>query len=70
MVTSEQIQGGFTVLQTICEVVREAKKIPSGTIYAQLCGKMDLPTYEKAIQILKNSTVIRQSGDMLHWNVD
>jgi len=70
MATSEQIQGGFQILQAVSEAIREAGKIPSGTLYAVLCDKMDIGTYNKVISILKNSTVIRESGNVLYWNVD
>lgn len=69
MSTTEQIQGGFAVLQAVSEAIREAKAIPSGHLYANICDKINLPTYEKIIQILKNSTVIRESGNVLYWNV-
>lgn len=70
MATTEQINGGFQILQAVSEAVRELGQVSNTKLYAQLCGIMDLSTYEKVIRILKNSTVIRQSGDLLIWNVE
>lgn len=70
MATTEQIQGGFKILQAVTEAIKEVKEIPSGHLYANLCGIMDLQTYERVISILTNSTVIRKQGDLLIWNVE
>lgn len=70
MATTEQIKSGFVILQAISEAIREVKEIPNGKLYSMLCDKMDINTYNKAIQILKNSTVIRESNNVLYWNVE
>lgn len=68
MTTTNQAVAGFQVLQAVAEAIREAKQVPSGTLYAVLMGKLDLATYERIIQTLKNTGLVTESGHMLTWN--
>ena len=49
--------------------VKEAGSIPSGHLYAAICGKIDLNGYKSAIETLKRAGVIREQGHLLIWNV-
>ena len=66
MKTSE-IKAGLEVIKAIAEAIREAKSIPSGTLYAVLMGKLSLEQYEKIISILINAGLVTESGHVLTW---
>ncbi len=55
------------VALVICEAIRQANRIPSGTLYAMLAGKMDLGQYEAFIQAIKNAGLIREEAHGLIW---
>jgi hypothetical protein len=65
--TTEQIKGAFAVLQAVAETIRELKRVPSGVLYAQLQGKMDLTTYNKIIETLKNTGLVKENNFLLEW---
>lgn len=63
----ESIRQAITFIQLLAEAIREAGTIPSGTLYAAVCGKCDLEAYEKAIQTLKNTGLVSERGHVLKW---
>lgn len=65
--TTHELKAGFNIILAVTEAIREARELPSGTLYALLCGKMDLPTYERMIQILKNTKLVEEKAHMLRW---
>ena len=66
-VTSRQVKGAIEILRAVAETIRELKEIPSGHLYAQLMGQMDLPTYTKIIDTLKDAGLVKESGHLLTW---
>ena len=67
MITKEQLKQGFTMLAAVAEAIREAKRIPSGTLYAVLMGKIDVAGYERLIGILKNAGLVDEKHNELIW---
>ncbi len=59
------------VLQAIAavgEAIKSLGSIPSGHLYAQLMGHMDLERYTSIINILKNAELVKEDGfHMLTW---
>lgn len=52
---------------TIAEAIREAGRIPSGTLYAVLMGKIDLEGYGRIIRSLQNAGLIKVVAHELIW---
>ncbi len=67
--TTETIGSALNVLMALADAVKEAGSIPSGHLYAAICGKIDLNGYKSAIETLKRAGVIREQGHLLIWNV-
>lgn len=67
--TRNELHAGLKALAALAEAIRELKTVPSGHLYTQVMGYLDINAYESAIRTLCNAGVIRKSGDMLHWNV-
>jgi hypothetical protein len=55
------------VILAIAEAVRAAKEIPSGHLYAMLCGAIDLPAYRKVLGILQRAGVVEEKGHLVRW---
>jgi len=70
MTKSEELKAAFNTLQTLAEMIRAVGSIQSGVLYAQVCGIMNLQTYEKVIGLLVDSKVIRKDAHLLTWNVN
>lgn len=51
----------------IAEAIREAERIPSGTLYAMLVGKIDLEGYGRIIRSLQNAGLIKVTAHELIW---
>ena len=49
--TKEQIAASLMAVKAVAEAIRELKRVPSGTLYAQVMGVMDLATYERIVLI-------------------
>lgn len=57
-----------TYVLAIAETVRELGEVPSGHLYAQLMGDMDLDTYTSLIQVLEHAGLVRvQPSHLIIW---
>ena len=65
--TSDQVKAAFQMVAAVAEAIREAGEIPSGTLYAVLCSKVDMAGYESIIRTLKNADLVSESAHMLKW---
>ena len=65
--TSKQVAAAFQATAAMAEAIRTLGEVPSGTLYANVCGHMELGTYEKIIQTLKNAGLVSESAHLLRW---
>jgi hypothetical protein len=65
--TTAQVKSTFNALVAISEAIREAGRVPSGTLYAILCGRMDFRTYESLIRTLKHAGLVEEKYNELRW---
>ena len=66
--TKEQIKATLRMVALLGQAIKEAKSIPSGVLYAYLCGNMSIDDYEGAIRLLVKSGVVDKSpGHILTW---
>lgn len=65
--TNEELAAGLNVLRAIADTIRELGSVPSGHLYAQLCGKMTLDTYNSIIRTLCGTGLVKESGHLLTW---
>lgn len=65
--TKEQVSAAFQITALVCEAIREAKRIPSGELYATLMGKMDLETYNKMLATIKRTGLVEERANELIW---
>lgn len=65
--TREDIGRVLAVVQVLAEAIRGATEIPSGHLYAQVMGKIDLAAYEGAIGLLKRAGLVVEKGHVLTW---
>lgn len=62
MVTKEQIAAGLEVVRAVADAIREAKRIPSGHLYALLASKgIDFTAYQKIVGILVRGGLVEQT---------
>ena len=67
-VTKEQLKSALNTIQALGQAIRELKEVPSGILYAQLCGSLSISDYEAAIRLLVKSGVVEKSpGHILTW---
>jgi hypothetical protein len=59
--TGKQASAAFSIVAAVAEAIRELKSVPSGTLYAQLCGKFDIHQYEAIIRTLVNADLVKQT---------
>ncbi|HEY6340187.1 MAG TPA: hypothetical protein VIY49_01735 [Bryobacteraceae bacterium] len=51
----------------VAEAIRTAGSLPSGELYAILCGRVDLAGYQALIKTLKNAGLVREENHLLTW---
>ena len=62
-----ELENGLRMIAVVAESIREAGRVPSGTLYALVMGRMSLEAYEKMIQILKNAGLVEERAHELIW---
>ena len=55
------------VLLAVCEAIRVAGEIPSGTLYAMLIGVVTIEAFETCLAILKGSGLVSVKGHVVRW---
>jgi hypothetical protein len=62
----EAAKAGEIVL-AITEAIREAGSIPSGHLYAVLCGELSAADFDAAIDVAVRAKLVERRGDLLRW---
>lgn len=65
--TKEQIKAAMDTVRTLADTIRSLGSVPSGVLYSQCMPHMDLPTYQKAIGMLKGAGLVREEYHVLFW---
>ena len=66
--TTEEISAGLKTIQAIAGAIRELGEVPSGTLYANIMGRLTLEEYAKIIGILKNAGIAEETpASLLRW---
>lgn len=62
MVTTEQTGSAIAIVLAVSETIRELRAVPSGTLYAQLCGRLTFQNYTALLRTLERAGLISISG--------
>lgn len=66
--TKAEMLKGFDILCAVSETIREAGEVPSGPLYAQLCGRVTLEGYQSMLRTLKGAGLVEETaGHLLRW---
>lgn len=57
----------LTAVQAVSEAIRTLGEVPSGELYAQLCGQLDMNAYMSIIALLKRTGLVVERAHMLKW---
>lgn len=67
--TSEQKVAALQLVSAIADCIMELGEVPSGHLYANVMGKIDLETYQGVIDILVLAKLITVSpSHLIKWN--
>jgi hypothetical protein len=62
-----QVSAAFQIVAAVAEAIRDLGTVPSGVLYANLMGKLDLAGFEKIVGILKGAQLVSERGHQLTW---
>lgn len=66
--TKSEVAAALKITLAVAEAIREAKEIPSGTLYTILMGRVDFFGYQAMIQNLKNAGLVKETAShLLTW---
>lgn len=66
-ITKKEIHTAFELLKIAAEAICKAGSVPSGTLYATMMSVIDLPGYNRAIEILINAKLVKKENHLLTW---
>jgi len=62
-----QRRAHLKVVLAVSEAIREARRIPAGTLYAVLCGQVDFQGFTAILATLKRAGFIEERAHELIW---
>ena len=65
--TSDQMSFGLDLIRAIIETVQELKSAPVGPLYMAFMGSMDLDTFNRLLDFVLKTKLVRRDGDLLVW---
>jgi hypothetical protein len=66
--TADRVKVAAIVSIAVCETIREAGSIPSGTLYAALMTKgCTMQVFDDIIAMLGRTGLVTKRGDLLVW---
>lgn len=64
-----QVIAYLNAVRALADAIKELGEVPSGHLYTSVMGSINLQQYERMIETLVRSGVIRRNGHLLVWNV-
>jgi hypothetical protein len=61
----EQIKAGIGTITAVGDAIHQFQSIPSGHLYAHLCGHLSIDSYQEIIDILQKAGRIRVEPSFL-----
>jgi hypothetical protein len=65
--TKEQVAAGVQAVAAIAEAIRGLGEVPSGKLYALVCGTLSLEAYERTVGLLKRAGLVEERNHLLTW---
>lgn len=69
-ITKEKVRVYIEVVKATADAIKELKEVPNGELYARLMEYVTFDQYCAIILTLKNSGVIRETNNLLIWNLE
>ena len=67
MLTAKQVDAAIQATAEMGRAIREFGEVPSGLLYAHVMSTMDLPTFNRIIDLLKRGKMVTESNNVLKW---
>lgn len=65
--TVAELKAAADIIAAVAEAIKELRAVPSGHLYARLCGHMSLQTYQGIIGILVRQRLVSERDHLLTW---
>ena len=66
-VTKEQVKVALDVLFAVAVAIKQVGSVPSGELYARLMTHLDLMTFNRVIDTLKDAGLVTEDNHRLTW---
>jgi hypothetical protein len=66
--TKQTVEFAVDILILLGDTIKLAGRIPSGQLYAQVMGCVELASYQAMIDTLKRCELVREENHVLIWN--
>lgn len=64
---NKPLDAALQTIRAVADAIQELDRVPSGHLYAQLMGHMDIHTYNSVIACLKGAGLIEEKNHELIW---
>lgn len=67
MLNQEKTKKQIEFIRILAEAIRDAKRIPSGHLYAAVMGVASLEVYQACIEMIKRTGLVEEKNNELIW---
>lgn len=65
--TPDQVKAMLGAVHALAEAIRDLGSVPSGHLYARVCGHLSLEAYTTFIGVLKKAGQVEEKNHLLIW---
>ncbi len=66
-VSKEEVRAALGAVLALSEAIRGLGEVPSGVLYANVCGHLSINAYEGAVGVLKRAGLVSEANHVLRW---
>jgi hypothetical protein len=66
-VTPAQIKAALQTMMAVADAIRQAGRIPAGTLYAALMTRLSAGAFDSLLAQILRTGLVRREGDELVW---
>lgn len=66
-VDRKEVEAAKEIVRTIRDAIKELGRVPSGTLYATVCGHLSLTSYQYVLSIIQAAGLIKIENHEIIW---
>lgn len=66
-ITKSDVETALQIVRVVADAIRELGSVPSGHLYARVCGHFSLAQYQSILDTLVRAQLIKVENHLITW---